>query len=92
MPRLRDIALLAVLTTCAAHAQSQGGDFAITREAVASGGGRSQAGTFVLENTTAQASAGLAAGGGFTVSGGFQHPTEAGQTPGSGIFSNGFED
>ncbi len=92
MSRSRGFALLALLATCAVQAQSQGGDFAITRQAIAGGGGRSQADAFVLESTIAQATAVPATGGGFTLSGGFQQPTGASQVPGSDIFSNGFED
>ena len=71
-----------------ARAQA-GGDYAITRSAVAGGGREASAGTWSLSGTVGQPLASAAAtGGGYALRGGFQLP--AGSP--SAIFSDGFED
>jgi len=72
----------------AATAQSVGGDYSITREAVAGGGAYGAAGDYSAIATIAQPAPGTQAGGDFVVRGGFHVP----QAPVvQDIFADGFE-
>ena len=74
-----------------AIAQSSGGDFALTRDVIAAGGGQAAGGDFAIVGTTAQAVPGIAQGGDSTLRGGFHLPAADTPPQGSDIFSNGFE-
>lgn len=72
-------------------AQSSGGPFTLTVQRIASGGGRSAAGPYVLEGTIGQHEAGpVLAGGAFEHSGGY-HRRSGAVAPGNAIFADGFE-
>ncbi len=86
---LRGLSLAtAVLCTGLAFAQSAGGDFALTREAIAGGGSRAIGGSYTSINTTGQAAPGRLTGGAFVLGGGFQTPMPRAQA----IFADGFEE
>lgn len=71
-----------------AHAQSSGGDFALTRFSVAGGGGAGSGGVFAVV-TTAGRPAGVHSGGVFQLVGGFHLPaTDAGAVR---LFCDSFE-
>jgi hypothetical protein len=72
-------------------AQSQGGQFAITKSTLDGGGGVSSQGSFEVRGTIGQPDASLqsAVGGIFTVTGGFW--AGSGAAPEDLIFSDGFE-
>lgn len=78
---------LAAAIAGSALAQSAGGDFAITREVIAGGGGSAQGGDFGVAATAAQPATGVSSGGDFTVRGGFHVPVARGDP----LFSDGFE-
>jgi len=89
---LRRFACVLIAGACVAQggatAQSAGGDFSITREAIAGGGAYGAAGHYSAVATIAQAAPGTQAGGDFVVRGGF-HVSRAPVL--QDIFSDGFE-
>jgi hypothetical protein len=84
----------ALLVACAfaagaVLAQSQGGDFKLSKSVISGGGAVAQAGSFRVAVTTGQHDAATSRGGGFVVKGGFW--PQAGAFPSDMIFCNGFE-
>lgn len=88
---LLTLAALSVLLTgivLHAHAQSSGGNFALTKFAVVGGGGAGTGGAFAVV-TTAGRPAGVHSGGVFQLVGGFHLPaTDVGAVR---LFCDGFE-
>lgn len=85
------LAALSVLLTgigLHAHAQSSGGDFALTKFAVAGGGGAGSGGVFAVVTTAGQP-AGVHSGGVFQLVGGFHQP--AANVGHVRLFCDGFE-
>jgi hypothetical protein len=82
------IFVLAVLGSALSLAQSQGGDFEITKSTIDNGGGTSTGGEFSLIGTIGQPDANpqTSAGGEFLLAGGFW-ANATGE-----IFADGFED
>ncbi len=80
---------LGLADSCAA--QSNGGEFEVTRSSVDAGGGYSQAAEFTLTGTIAQpdGSTQVASGGEFQMTGGFWAGSSTALT--DELFSNGFE-
>ena len=94
--RIRAARCLAALLCAAALlgttvlAQSAGGDFELRASAVASGGGRAQGGSHVLEGTLGQHDAGtLQSGGAFQLTGGLHR--RAPPEPGGALLADSFE-
>lgn len=84
--------IFALLLTLAgfAAAQSSGGEFGITRQAIAGGGARAAGGDYAAVVTIAQSAPGIQGGGDFVVRGGFHLPGAV-AAPMDPIFSDGFE-
>lgn len=95
MTSLRSASLLAVaLATLAgvAAAQSSGGGYAITKQAIVSGGGSTAGGSYGLVGSAGQAHAATQSGGSYTLTGGFHAPSSGGPPPsGDLVFRSGFE-
>lgn len=73
---------------------AKGGGFAMARHVIASGGGSSSGGVFVIQGTIGQSDADPlhpASGGVFAITGGFWPGLAPGAAPGDPIFANGFE-
>ena len=81
------VGALGVVLGSAAIAQSTGGNYAVTSQSIAGGGGYSDGGAFTLEATTGQTDAGSSLSGGiYEVAGGFQPVAND-----DSVFSDGFE-
>lgn len=82
------LVLCAFVTTGFASAQSSGGGFTL-RKFVIGSGVSAQGSPYRIQATAGQANAGVATGGGYSLTGGFHQPQQAGGT--DRIFCNGFE-
>ncbi|HRQ65842.1 MAG TPA: hypothetical protein PKZ76_13440 [Xanthomonadaceae bacterium] len=80
----------ALLAAPGLPAQSSGGDFAITRQAIAGGGGESVGGAFAAGVTLGQYTVETQSGGSFDLRGGFHQPGPP-LIPPDPVFSDGFE-
>lgn len=71
--KVRMFWFVGTLAVASAFAQSTGGDFKIIKHTIDSGGGASSGGAFALTGTIGQPDANqdIAAGGGFSLAGGF---------------------
>lgn len=65
-----------------------GGDFTLSREVIASGGGLASGGSFSAVTTTGQVIVGVQSGGGLRLTGGFHVPTGSSDR----LFGDRFED
>lgn len=83
------LALSGLLLSGLVAAQSSGGRFRVTHEAIAAGGARSEAGPTALTGTIAQPTAARQAGGRFRLSGGFHQPRTVDLA--DALFRDGFE-
>jgi hypothetical protein len=89
-------ALLAALACTSVLAQAltppAGGSYAMRKQAIAGGGGRATGGTYVLTGTVGQAltDPAPAAGGSYTLRGGFHTPSTSSPQP-EITFEDGFE-
>lgn len=83
--------LCALLASIGLHAvaQSSGGNFVLTKFALAGGGGVASGGAFGVVTTAGQP-AGVHSGGAFQLVGGFHQPAGAGAN-GARVFCDGFE-
>ena len=87
---MKKLILLALILSELSNAQS-GGDFALEKSTIATGGGQSNGGDFVVTGTIGQHDANTAStGGDFALSGGFWVAKTTVNQP-EIIFTNGFE-
>ena len=90
-PRGLRLLLCALLASSGLHAfaQSSGGNFVLTKFAVAGGGGAASGGAFSVATTAGQP-AGVHSGGAFQLVGGFHQPKGSGANS-ARLFCDGFE-